>query len=156
MIKCLSGVLAKAAEAMKKRLLSGPAWGILCLGWVLAGVAAFAAPPADGTVVYGRRNATNDFDTIWFAALSGASDTLVTTGLFAHVSLDRNFLVFTRNGARGSAYLSLGDVWIRNLSANSETNVFANNFYVSSCDFIRDGTQFIVPYRCSELFRFLN
>lgn len=131
-------------------------WGLLCWAFIMAVLPVFAVPPADNTVVYSRRNATNDNDTIWFGALNGTSDTLVTTGLFAHISLDRNFLVFTRNGYRGSAYLTLGDVWIRNLSANSEENVFANNYYVSSCDFIRDGTQFIVPYRCGELFRFLN
>jgi len=129
---------------------------LLWLANFAACLSAPAVPPSDGTVIYSRRNPTNDFDTIWFAALNDTGDTLVSTGLFARVSLDRNDLVFNRNGYHGSAFNARGDVWIRNLSFNSETMVFGNNFYVLSCEFIRDGTQIIVPYRCGDFFLSLN
>jgi hypothetical protein len=109
-----------------------------------------AGIPPDGTVVYCRHNPTNDLTTVWFANLKGGSDTLVTTGWMAHVSLDRRYLVFLRNGPNGSAYGSRGDLWVRDLVIGAETNLYHNIDYIVSADFTLDASLVIFDFECAD------
>ena len=111
---------------------------------------AVAGTPPDGTVVYCRHNSTNDLTTVWFANLSGGSDTLVTTGWMAHISLDRRYLVFLRSGPNGSAYGSRGNLWVRDLTTGAETNLYGNSDYIVSADFTTDGTTIVFDFECSD------
>jgi len=107
-------------------------------------------PPPDGTVVYCRHNSATDLTTVWFANLQGGSDTLVTTGWMARVSVDRNYLVFLRNGGNGSAYGSRGDLWVRDLTTGSETNLFHNSDVVVAADFTHDDRLVMLDYSCAD------
>lgn len=120
--------------------------------WLSPGLigSGLAQIPADGTVVYCRHNPTNDLTTVWFANLQGGSDTLVTTGWMAHVSLDRHYLAFLRSGPNGSAYGSRGDLWVRDLLTGAETNLYRNSDYIVSEDFTRDAALVVFDYACSD------
>ena len=130
--------------------------GLVVIGEVLAATLvcqlqpACAQTPPDGTVVYCRHNSTNDLTTVWFANLQTHTDSLITTGWMAHVSLDRRYLVCLRNGPNGSAYGSRGDLWVLDLISGGETNLFHNNDYVVSADFSRDNSLVFLDYECSD------
>jgi hypothetical protein len=109
-----------------------------------------ASPPPDGTVVYCRHNPNNDLTTVWFVSLSGGTDTLITTGWMAHISLDRRHLVFLRNGPNGSAYGSRGDLWVRDLVTGAETNLYHDSDFIVSGDFTRDATQIVFDFECAD------
>jgi hypothetical protein len=109
-----------------------------------------AQTPADGTVIYCRRNPANNQTTIWFAGLQGGADTLITTGWMARISLDRRFLVFLRDGTHGSAYTSQGDLWVRDLTSGTETNLYHDTDFIVAGDFTRDASTVIFDFACSD------
>jgi hypothetical protein len=109
-----------------------------------------AQVPADGTIIYCRHNPTNDQTTVWFAGLQGGTDTLITTGWMARISLDRRFLVFLRDGPNGTAYGSRGDLWVRDLTTGAETNLYHDSDFIVAGDFTRDASSVIFDYSCSD------
>jgi hypothetical protein len=135
---------------MKLRNRIPPLIGIFVgLFTISAGRSQTGLPP-NGTVIYCRHNSTTDLTTVWFASLQGGSDTLVTTGWMAHISLDRRYLVCLRNSSNGSSYGSRGDVWVRDLVAGTETNLYHNTDYIVSADFSRDAALVIFDYACAD------
>jgi hypothetical protein len=106
--------------------------------------------PHDGLVLYCRVNPTSLASTIWLAAVDGSSDTMITNGYRAHLSLDRRYLVFTRDGPNGPAYGSRGFIWVHDLLDGSERQLFSHGDYVIGADFVRDASSVIFDYSCAN------
>jgi predicted secreted protein len=101
----------------------------------------------DGTVFYGRSNATNG--TIWAINLDGSGDQYITTGARPRVSHDGRYLAFLRDG---SPLVTQGNAWVRDLLTGQETMLFTNQNYVIGFDWDLTGTNLVFDYGC-YLFR---
>ncbi len=108
------------------------------------------ALPLDGTIVYCRFNPNSGATTIWFASLNGGSDQFVTTGWMAHLSRDRRYLVFLRDGPNGNAYGSRGDLWVRDLATGLEAKLYTDSDYIVSADFTLDAALVLFDFGCAD------
>jgi Tol biopolymer transport system component len=97
----------------------------------------------NGTVFYGRSNATNG--TIWAINLDGSGDQFITTGARPRVSHDGRYLAFLRDG---SPLVTQGNAWVRDLLTGQETMLFTNQNYVIGFDWDLTGTNLVFDFSC--------
>ncbi len=97
-----------------------------------------------GTVFYGRQSGSTG--SVWAIHLDGTGDQFVTTGTRPRVSPDGRWLAFTREG---SPFLSLGNLWLRDLITGSERRLFSNPNFVVYYDWLNDSSGLVLDYECT-------
>ncbi len=97
-----------------------------------------------GTVFYGRQSGTTG--SVWAIHLDGTSDRFVTTGTRPRVSPDGHWLAFTREG---SPFLSLGNLWLRDLTTGDERRLFTNPNFIVHYDWLNDSSGLVFDLECT-------
>ncbi len=96
-----------------------------------------------GTLFYGRQSGSTG--SVWAINLDGTGDQFVTTGTRPRVSPDGRWLVFTREG---TPFLSLGNLWLRDLTTGDERRLFINQNFVVLYDWLNDSSGLVFDYEC--------
>jgi len=96
-----------------------------------------------GTLFYGRQSGSTG--SVWAINLDGTSDQFVTTGTRPRVSPDGRWLAFAREG---SPFLSLGNLWLRDLLTGEERRLFTNPNFVVLYDWLNDSSGLVFDYEC--------
>ncbi len=96
-----------------------------------------------GTLFYGRQSGSTG--SVWAIHLDGTSDQFVTTGTRPRVSPDGRWLAFTREG---SPFLSLGNLWLRDLISGEERRLFTNPNFVVLYDWLNDSSGLVFDFEC--------
>ena len=97
-----------------------------------------------GTLFYGRQSGSTG--SVWAINLDGTGDQFVTTGTRPRVSPDGRWLAFTREG---SPFLSLGNLWLRDLTTGEERRLFINPNFVVLYDWLNDSSGLVFDYNCT-------
>ena len=96
-----------------------------------------------GTLFYGRQSGSTG--SVWAINLDGTGDQFVTTGTRPRVSPDGRWLAFTREG---TPFLSLGNLWLRDLTTGDERRLFINQNFVVLYDWLNDSSGLVFDYEC--------
>ena len=96
-----------------------------------------------GTLFYGRQSGSTG--SVWAINLDGTGDQFVTTGTRPRVSPDGRWLAFTREG---TPFLSLGNLWLRDLTTGEERRLFTNPNFVVLYDWLNDSSGLVFDYEC--------
>lgn len=96
-----------------------------------------------GTLFYGRQSGSTG--SVWAIHLDGTRDTFITEGTRPRVSPDGRWLAFTREGA---PFLSLGNLWLRDLLNGAERRLFINPNFVVHYDWLNDSSGLVFDYEC--------
>ncbi len=99
---------------------------------------------AVGTVFYGRQSGSTG--SVWAINLDGTADRFVTTGTRPRVSPNGRWLAFTREGA---PFLSLGNLWLRDLTTGEERRLFNNPNFIVYYDWLNDSSGLVLDYECT-------
>lgn len=99
---------------------------------------------AAGTLFYGRQSGTTG--SVWAIDLDGTGDRFVTEGTRPRVSPDGRWLAFTREGA---PFLSLGNLWLRDLASGEERRLFVNPNFIVHYDWLNDSSGLVFDYECA-------
>ena len=96
-----------------------------------------------GTLFYGRQSGSTG--SVWAINLDGTGDQFVTTGTRPRVSPDGHWLAFTREG---TPFLSLGNLWLRDLLSGEERRLFINPNFVVHYDWLNDSSGLVMDFDC--------
>lgn len=99
---------------------------------------------AAGTLFYGRQSGSTG--SVWAINLDGTSDQFVTEGTRPRVSPDGRWLAFTRENA---PFLSLGNLWLRDLTTGEERRLFTNPNFIVHYDWLNDSSGLVFDYECT-------
>ncbi len=99
-----------------------------------------------GTIFYGRQSGSTG--SVWAIHLDGTRDTFIAEGTRPRVSPDGRWLAFTREGA---PFLSLGNLWLRDLTTGEERRLFTNPNFVVHYDWLNDSSGLVFDYECMIL-----
>ncbi len=97
-----------------------------------------------GTLFYGRQSGSTG--SVWAINLDGTGDQFVTTGTRPRVSPDGRWLAFT---SEGSPFLSLGNLWVRDLTTGEERRLFTNPNFVVLYDWLNDSSGLVFDFECT-------
>jgi WD40-like Beta Propeller Repeat len=114
--------------------------------------AASAQTISGGQIVYSRApggSVDNNTATVWAINADGSGDHQITFGDQPRISPDGTYIIFRRKYVSGGSPNYQGSLWIRNLTTNAETLIYANNSdYITGYDFAPAGQKIFVDYGC--------